>query len=77
MSKLSQGKKTHISLMTSHSEEFIAKISARMSGSNNPMFARPVTDTNKKLISLKSSTQVDNFIPEFCLRSAKASAGFI
>lgn len=38
-------------LNKSHGGEFIAKIRARMSGCNNPMFGRPVTDTNKKLIS--------------------------
>lgn len=34
-------------LNKSHSEEFIAKIRARMSGYNNPMFGRPVKYTNK------------------------------
>lgn len=38
-------------LNKSHKEEFISKIRARMSGCNNPMFGRPVTNTNKKLIS--------------------------
>ena len=49
MSKLRK-KNPHF-LNKSHKEEFIAKIRDRMTGSNNPMFGRPVTDTNRKLIS--------------------------
>ena len=49
MSKLS--KQSPHFLNKSHKEEFISKVRARMSGCNNPMFGRPVTSTNKKLIS--------------------------
>ena len=38
-------------LNKTHSPEVIAKMSARMKGSNNPMFGKPVTESNKKLIS--------------------------
>jgi len=35
-----------------HSSEVIAAMSARVKGSNNPMFGKPVTESNKKLISV-------------------------
>jgi len=38
-------------LNKTHSAEFKAKMSTRMSGSNNPMFGKTVTQTNKKLTS--------------------------
>jgi len=38
-------------LNKTHSEEFIEKMRSRMAGSNNPMFGKPVTEENKKLIS--------------------------
>lgn len=38
-------------LNKTHSPEILAQMSARMKGSNNPMFGKPVTESNKKLIS--------------------------
>lgn len=38
-------------LNKTHSEETIDQIRIRMTGSSNPMFGKPVTDDNKKLIS--------------------------
>jgi group I intron endonuclease len=38
-------------LNKTHSPEVIAAMSARVKGSNNPMFGKPVTEGNKKLIS--------------------------
>lgn len=38
-------------LNKTHSPEVIDQIKARMKGPNNPMFGKPVTESNKKLIS--------------------------
>lgn len=38
-------------LNKTHSEEVIEEIRKRMTGSLNPMYGKPVTDANKKLIS--------------------------
>lgn len=38
-------------LNKTHSPEVIEQLSARVKGSNNPMFGKPVTEKNKKLIS--------------------------
>lgn len=47
MSQLRNGYPTN----RKHSPETIAAMSARVKGSNNPMFGKPVTESNKKLIS--------------------------
>ena len=38
-------------LNKTHSEEVVEQIRMRMTGSSNPMFGKPVTEANKKLIS--------------------------
>ena len=38
-------------LNKTHSSEVVEQLRARMEGSNNPMFGKPVTESNKKLIS--------------------------
>lgn len=35
----------------SHTKEVVESIRKRMTGENNPMFGKPVTEENKKLIS--------------------------
>nr|YP_009254051.1 hypothetical protein [Hypomyces aurantius]ANC62737.1 hypothetical protein [Hypomyces aurantius] len=45
-------------LNKTHSLDIIEKMRMRMSGSNNPMFGKPVTEDNKKLISELFSKKV-------------------
>ena len=49
MSKV--GKENPYFLNKTHSPEVIEQIHARTTGPNNPMFGKPVTERNKKLIS--------------------------
>ncbi len=49
MSKL--GKENPHFLNKTHSPEVVEEIRTRMTGSSNPMFGKPVTEENKKLIS--------------------------